>query len=143
MAIALDKLNRSKLNARFHQLLTLNKCDQDEKKMIVNQVSCGRCLSSKDLTAKELATAIELLNQDREAAIKRMRAKAINLAKALNFLPEKIKSNEDWKGLNTWCNHTFKTPFYRLDYYQLVNCITGLENIEKERLNKSIKNLLS
>lgn len=136
-------LDRSKLNARFHQLVGQRNLDKDEKKLIVHQASDGEFTSTSDLNNTQLANAIKLLESDIETSIKKMRAKAINKAKELGILPDNITKNDDWKGLNTFCQSTFKKPFYSLQYDDLRNCITGLQNWQSTRQNKAIKELLS
>lgn len=143
MAPKVTYLDRSKLNARFHQLLNQRHCDKDEKMAIVHQVSNGEFTSSRDLSNAQILEAIKLLENDRQSSVKKMRAKAINKAKELNILPEKILTSEDWKGLNTFCQNTFKKPFYQLSYDELRNCITGLESWQNSRQNKALKELLS
>lgn len=135
--------NRVKLNARFHQLIGEHGLDKEDKMSVVSQVSNGRETSSSKLSNIELAEAIRLLNSRRQESLKRMRAKAINLAKDCGFLPDRIISTENWKGLNTWCEKTFKKPFYKLDYNELRNCVTGLERVLDSKQNQQIKSALS
>lgn len=137
------KSNRSALNARFHQLLSQNHCDADDKASIVNQASGGRFTSARDLSESQLQQAISLLEGLRNKSIKKMRAKAINKAKELGILPDEIYITSDWKGLNTFCQNTFKKAFNHLDYDELRNCITGLENWQDSRHSKAVKELLS
>lgn len=143
MSTSVKHLNRVSLNARFHQLLTQRNCDKDEKMSIVNQASNGEFTSSRDLSNSQLLEAIKLLEGDQNKSIQRMRAKAINLAKELGILPKEVKLPEHWKGLNTFTEKTFKKPFPKLSYDELRNCITGLENWQKNRHDKAIKELLS
>jgi hypothetical protein len=143
MKTQIKYLDRSKLNARFHQLVGQRHLDKDEKQFIVHQASNGECTSTSELNNDQLADAIRLLEIDVETSIKKMRAKAINKAKELGIIPDQIKKNEDWKGLNTFCQHTFKKPFYALQYDDLRNCITGLEKWQSGRQDKALKELLS
>jgi hypothetical protein len=143
MKTTIKHLPRPKLNARFHQLLTQRNCDADEKKSIVFQVSNGDQTSSSMLTNAQLEEAIRLLESDIDQSIKKMRAKAINKAKELGILPKAILTNEDWAGLNTFSQKTFKKPFYALQYDDLRNCITGLENWQSSRQDRALKAILS
>ena len=142
MSASVKHLNRVSLNARFHQLLTKRNCDKDEKMAIVHQASNGEFTSSRDLTNAQLLEAIKLLEGDLNTSVKKMRAKAINRAKDLGILPQTVNLPEHWNGLNTFCQNTFKKPFYELTYDELRDCITGLENWQKTRQDKAIKELL-
>ena len=134
---------RAALNARFHQLLSQNHCDADDKAAIVHQVSGGLYTSSRDLSDAQLQDAIKVLDGLRNQSIKKMRAKAINKAKELGILPDEIYIPADWKGLNTFCQKTFQKNFNQLTFDELRNCITGLENWQDNRRSKAIKELLS
>lgn len=134
---------RAGLNARFHQLLSQNHCDADDKAAIVHQVSGGRYTSSRDLSDTQLLDAIKVLDGLRNQSIKKMRAKAINKAKELGILPDEIYIPADWKGLNTFCQNTFQKNFNQLTFDELRNCITGLENWQDNRRSRAIKELLS
>lgn len=133
---------RNKLNARLHQLLAQNHYDYDERKLLAKQVSNNRTIRVRDLTESELKEAITLLTNMRSQSIKKMQAKAINKAKELGIISEK-NGKMDWTGLNTFCEKTFKKKFYELQFNDLRNCITGLENWQKSKIEKSIKNLLT
>lgn len=136
------RTNRTGLNARFHQLLSRAGCTSDDKALIVHQVSNGQFTSARYLNENQLREAIFLLEKDRKKSIKKMRAKAINKAKELNLLPKEISTPEDWKGLNNFCQKTFKKPFPFLDFDELRHCITALENWQNYKIDKSIKSLL-
>jgi hypothetical protein len=135
------RTTRSKYNARFHQLLTLNKCDRDEKKMIVKQCTNNRSVSAKYMTEKEFLIGIALLEGDRKKVINKMQAKAINTAKRLEIIKE-VNGKMDWRGLNTFCDHTFKgKKFYELTYDELRHCITGLEKWYDGKMTKAVREL--
>lgn len=133
---------RSALNARFHQLLTLNKCDKDEKMMLVKQCTNNRSTSAADMSEKEFKLGIALLEGDRKKVINKMQAKAINTAKRLGIVKELGGGKMDWTGLNTFCDKTFKgKKFYELTYDELRHCITGLEKWQDGKITKAIKEL--
>lgn len=141
METATKSPNRTHLNARFHQLVWQFKLDADEKKLIVRQVSYGLKESTKDLTDNQLFDAIRLLENRQHDSIKRMRAKAINLARELDLVKGEAP-NIDWTGLNNFTEKTFKKPFYELDQKQLRDCITALEKWQNQNHVKAVKALL-
>jgi len=48
----------------------------------------------------------------------------------------------DWRGLNTFCDKTFRgKKFYELTFDELRHCITGLEKWQDGKLTKAIKEL--
>lgn len=134
-------INRQKLNARFHQLVGHYKLDADEKRLIVRQASNNKCESSADLTDSQLREAVKLLEGRQNDSIKRMRAKAINLARDLNLVTGEAP-NIDWTGLNNFTQKSFKQPFYELSYQRLIDCITALEKWQNYNQNKALKNLI-
>lgn len=134
--------NRTALNARFHQLIGLFKLDADEKKQLVMQLSNCSKVSAKDLTDAQLKEGIALLENRKSDSTKRMRAKAINLARSLELVTGQ-PPNVNWSGLNNFTQKSFKKPFYELNTKQLRDCITALEKWQNHNQNKSIKELLT
>lgn len=135
------RTSRTALNARFHQLAGKFKLDADEKKLVVRQVSGGSCESSKDLTDARLQEAIKLLENRQNDSTKRMRAKAINLARELDLVKGEAPKI-DWTGLNNFTEKTFKKPFYKLNQQQLRDCITALEKWQNHNQAKAVKALI-
>lgn len=114
-------------NERFHGLIGKLKLDPDEKKELVRAVSAGRCTSSKDLTAHEMQTAIEMLNGSYDSRIAKMQAKARAIAQNIGILTV-VDGKMDYTALNSFVERTCKKPnMFQCDYDQLRNLITALE----------------
>lgn len=137
------RTSRTALNARFHQLIGQFKLDADEKKLIVRMASNYevKSESSKDLTDDQLKEAIKLLENRQNDSTKRMRAKAINLARELDLVKGEAPKI-DWTGLNNFTEKTFKKPFYELNQKQLRDCITALEKWQSYNQEKAVKALI-
>lgn len=130
-------LRSNEQNQRFHQLLSQHKIDDETKAEIVKTHSGGRCESSADMSKIEMSKAIKALEVKSEDQLKRMRAKALNLARALGLITGE-KPKIDYSKLNAWiakCYH--KAYFYEVtDTAELSKVITGLENWLKTLNNK-------
>ncbi|TKT89498.1 hypothetical protein [Dyadobacter frigoris] len=129
-------------NERFHGLIGKLKLDRDEKKELVREVSAGRCTSSKDLTAHEMARAIDMLSGSFDARVAKMQAKARAIANDIGAL--KMKDGKvDYTALNTFILKTCKKPnLFQLDYKELVVCITALERWRDYRTKKMVNEAL-
>lgn len=122
-------LRTNEQNQRFHQLLSQHKIDVETKAEIVRTHSDGRCESSSDLSKIEMAKAIKFLEGKSEDQLKRMRAKALNLARSLGLVTGE-KPKIDFSKLNAWiAKHYHTAYFYEVtDTAELSKVITGLEN---------------
>lgn len=130
-------------NERFHGLIGKMKFDKDEKKALVSEVSGGRCTSSKDLTAKEMQQAIQMLEGNWDSRIKKMQAKARAIAADLGIL-KMVDGKADYSALNTFILKTCKKPnLFQLKYNELVVCITALERWRDYRTNRMVKESLN
>lgn len=131
-------LRTQEQNKRFHQLVSQHKIDAETKLEIVKTASDGRCESSSDLSRIEMAKAIKVLEGRSEDQLKRMRAKALNLARSLGLVSGE-KPNIDFSKLNIWiAKYYHKAYFYEVtDTETLSKVITGLENW-RNSLNKKV-----
>lgn len=132
---------RQILNKKFHALIKQKGIDADEKKDIVREISEGHFTSAKLLSDDQLKEAISMLENGNQVSLKKMRAKAINLARDLKLVTG-YHMQINWDGLNNFCQKTFKTAFYNLSYDQLRHCITALEKWETNNTKKAINALL-
>jgi hypothetical protein len=130
-------LRTNEQNARFHQLLTQHKIDDEAKAEIVKTHSGGRVESSAEMSTIEMSKAIKALEVKSEDQLKRMRAKALNVARALGLITGE-KPKIDYSKLNAWiAKHYHKAYFYEVtDTAELSKVITGLENWLKTLNNK-------
>ena len=132
---------RKALNARFHQLVALCKLDNAEKLLVLRNAALGtRPESSTELTDTQLLQAIKALETRINDSLKRMRAKAINLARDHNLVVG-ISPNIDWTGLNNFTQKTWKKPFYQLSYDELRHCITALEKWQNHNYSKALNEI--
>jgi phosphosulfolactate synthase (CoM biosynthesis protein A) len=130
-------------SARFHGLIGKLKMDKDEKKALVSQVSAGRATSSKDLTAHEMQTAIDMLSGNYDSRVAKMQAKVRAIAQDLGLL-KIVGEKADYTALNTFIERTFKAPnLFKLDYNQLRDCITALERWRDGKTKKMVNNCLN
>lgn len=131
-------LRTQEQNQRFHQLLTQHKIDAETKVEIVKTHSGGRVESSSELSKIEMSKAIKFLEGKSEEQLKRMRAKALNLARALGLVTGE-KPKIDFSKLNTWiATHCHKAYFYEvIDTAELSKVITGLENWNNTKSKKT------
>ncbi len=135
---------RKALNARYHQLVSFCKLDETEKKAILREATKGlgtKPESSTELTDTQLLAAINLLETRVTDSTKRMRAKAINLARDHNLVVGEAP-NINWTGLNDFTTKTWKKPFYKLTNTELRHCITALEKWQNYNQIKALNEII-
>lgn len=141
-------------NRRLFGLLNALHLTEEERGVLVGSFTDGRVVSSKDMTVVECQALIEHLQRQYDGSIKKMRAKAINIALDIGVLKphplppplqgggEKKAYVESWEPMNKWTLGKWKQPFYKLDYDQLRNCITALERWRDGETDKALKEIL-
>ena len=133
-------------NKRLYGLLNALHLTEEERGVLVGSFTDGRSSSSKDLTVVECQALIEYLQKRFDDSMRKMRAKAINIALDIGVLkPHPIKGMgyvENWTPINKWTLSKWKQPFYKLDYDQLRNCITALESWRDAETKKELKEIL-
>lgn len=133
-------------NKRLFGLLNALHLTEEERGVLVGSFSDGRTASSKDLTVVECQALIEYLQKQFDDSIRKMRAKAINIALDIGIVkPHPIQGKgyvDNWTPMNKWTISKWKQPFYKLDYDQLRNCITALEKWRDGETQKELKEIL-
>lgn len=133
---------RKALNARFHQLVSICKLDNAEKKLVLRSAAPDKKPeSSTELSDSEMVKAIKSLESRLQESLKKMRAKAINLARGHNLVTGE-HPNIDWTGFNSFTQKTWKKPFYELSYTELRHCITALQKWENHNYQKALNAIL-
>ncbi|WP_080058954.1 hypothetical protein [Spirosoma aerolatum] len=131
-------------NTKFHALVALRKLDKEDKQALVLECSGGRVSSSADMTVEEMALAIQILDSEQTASLKKMRAKIINIARDIFDL----KPKDDWKQehydrLNKFLIKKFKAPLHKLLYRQLIDACTAMESWHSSAMKKIVNDLLN
>lgn len=129
-------------NHRLFALLNSLGITDEERGVLVGSFTDGRTYSSKELTVVECHALIGYLQERYDGSIKKMRAKAINIALDLGIIVKEADKVVSWEPLNKWTTANWKQPFYKLDYDQLRNCITALENWRSGKTKKMVKQLI-
>ena len=134
--------------ALFLRLGLLN-IQEEERGVLVNSFTDGRTSSTRDMTMVECQALINYLESRLQESVKKMRAKAINIALDIGLLrphpnpPSKDKPYvASWEPINKWTMTKWKEPFYRLDNEQLRNCVTALENWRDGETKKMVNEIL-
>ena len=149
-------LRTKRQNNRLFRLLNALYLTEEERGVLVGSFTDGRTSSSAEMTIVECEALINYLQTQFDGSIKKMRAKAINIALDIGLIKkEQINTISsvtgctlnisykivDWEPLNKWTGRNWKQPFYKLDYDQLRKCITALENWRDGKTDKMIKSL--
>ena len=115
-------------NSRFHTLLSLRKFDREDKAALVHQCTKGRTESSKEMTIAEMKTAIEILDDEQQQSIKKMRAKIINIGRDIfGMAPADAWGQPQYDRLNTFLLGKYKRMLHKLSYADLVKATTAME----------------
>lgn len=129
-------------NNRLFKLLALLHVTDEERGVLVNSFTDSRSSSSKDLTVVECHALIEHLQKRYDDSMRKMRAKAINIALDIGVISKVGDKIVDWEPLNKWTVAKWKQPFYKLSYDQCRSCITALENWRDGKTKDLLKDLL-
>lgn len=110
---------------------------------MVGSITDGRTYSTKDITSVECAMLIDRLDNRLSGSLRKMRAKAINIAKDIGLIASTGTEKIDWGPLNKWTNGKWGKAFWALDYDELRNCVTALENWRDQDIIKMVNELLN
>lgn len=136
-------------NKGLYRLLGMLNIQEEERGVLVNSFTDGRTSSTKEMTMVECQALINFLGNQLEESVKKMRAKAINIALDIGLLkphPNPPQTGRayvaSWEPMNKWTMAKWKQPFYKLSNEQLRNCVTALENWRDGETQKMVKEIL-
>lgn len=133
----MQPINPGQLKA-LNTLVSKLNISKDDKAIIVEGFSAGRCTSSKDLYANEAVAMIRHLKSldPDEAKADRMRKKIISLAHEMNWRKD---GRADMRRIDNWCrtNSYLKKSLDRYIYTELPKLVSQFEMVYKSFL-KSI-----
>ncbi len=99
--------------------------DAADKRELVADYTHGRETSSAKMTVGEMDALIKHLEGERQASLKKMRAKIINIAKDIFNVREMSQAN--WDALNVFLKAKFHARLDELPYEPLRNAVTAIE----------------